>query len=48
MMKLFEKYHPSKKDRDPYGKHKILVADLTHSLQLSFLHWVKVILSEIK
>ena len=27
-------------------KHKILVVDLTHSLQLSFLHWVKVILSE--
>ena len=26
-------------------KHKILVANLTHSLQLSFLHWVKVILS---
>ena len=28
-------------------KQKIPVANLTHSLQLSFLHWVKVILSEI-
>ena len=47
-MKLSEKCHPSKKNViHTERKHKILVADLTHSLQLSFLLWIKVILSEI-
>ena len=30
---------------DTKWKYKILVANLAHSLQLIFLHWVKVILS---
>ena len=45
MMKLSEKCHPSKKIViHTERKHNIL----THSLQLSFLHWVKVILSGIR
>ena len=47
-MQLSDKCHPSKKIViHTERKHYILVAKLTHSLQRSFLHWVKVILSGI-